>query len=180
MRARLVLVAVLIGASLSGCATAPATSGVDAQLEYLHTYVDERNAEAFGSLSGTDCVNFTSQGLLARGWEQNSEWWHVDILGWHRYAKPWISSTAFSDYLSEHPELAEPTDAAGVVLGDILQFDWDDSGNRDHTATVSRIDADGSIYVIQHSEDAEYASATQLIADHDAGIGQIYYWHLVD
>jgi len=154
--------------------------GVDAQLAYLDEHWQQRNTSAFGSLSGTDCVNFTSQGLLARGWTMNADWWQVSVFGWNRYAKPWISSTAFRDYLAAHPELGSPVDAADAQLGDIVQFDWDNSGNRDHTATVSRIDADGTIRVIQHSADRQFEPVDALIADHAEGDGAIYFWHPAD
>ena len=160
----------------------PAVSAtpVEAQLDYLTAHWNERTAEEFGSLDETDCVNFTSQGLLARGWEMNDEWWHFSILGWHRYSRPWVSSTAFRDYLAEHPHLGSPIDESAARVGDIVQFDWDASGNRDHTATVSRVGDDGRIFVIQHSSDRQFEPVEQLIADHADGIGDVYYWHPAD
>jgi len=178
-RARLALVAALVAATLAGCAAEP-TTGVDAQLAYLGTHWDDRNASQYGSLEGTDCVNFTSQGLIARGWKMNDEWWHVTTVGLHKYSSPWISSTAFKNYLTEHPELATVVDASEADLGDIVQFDYDNSGNRDHTATISRIDDDGTIFVIQHSDDAEFRSVDEQLETHDDGEGTAYYWHLVD
>lgn len=64
----------------------------------------------------------------------------------------WRSSTAFSDWLSEHGELAAALDDSErdqLAVGDIVQFDWDNSGDPDHTGIVTRIDhnADGSISV---------------------------------
>jgi len=166
---------------LGGCSAAPspATEGPDAQLDYLLAHWDERNTEQFGSFGGTDCVNFTSQGLLARGWTMDEDWWHLDVLWTHQYAKAWVSSTAFRDYLAEHPERAVETTEAEVVVGDIVQFDYDNSGNRDHTATISRIDPDGSIMVVQHSDDADYRSVDDQLALHVEGDGRVYYWHVL-
>ena len=165
---------------LSGCSAAPAPTGsVDAQLDYLLAHWDERNTEQFGSFGGTDCVNFTSQGLLARGWTMDADWWHLPVLWSHQYSKGWVSSTAFRDYLAEHPERAVEATADEVVVGDIVQFDYDNSGNRDHTATVSRIDADGTIRVVQHSDDADYRSVDDQLALHDEGDGRVYYWHVL-
>ena len=159
---------------------AASASPVEAQLDYLTAHWSERNSSEFGSLGATDCVNFTSQGLLARGWEMDDEWWHFSILGWHRYGRPWTSSTAFRDYLAAHPELGDPIDAADAQVGDVVQFDWDSSGNRDHTATVSRIDENGGIFVIQHSSDRQFEPVTQLVADHADGAGDVFYWHPTD
>jgi len=177
--ARFAVVAALVVASLAGCAAPQPATGVDAQLAYLDAHWDDRNSEGFGSLDGTDCVNFTSQGLLARGWQMNDEWWHVSAVGLHKYSSPWISSTAFMNYLAERPELATAVDASEAELGDIVQFDYDNSGNRDHTATISRIDADGTIRVIQHSDDAENRSVEEQLKTHNDGQGTVYYWHLV-
>jgi len=179
-RARLALVAALAAVALAGCASPTPVSGVDAQLAYLGSHWDSRNVDGYGSLDGTDCVNFTSQGLIARGWKMNDDWWHVSAVGLHKYSSPWVSSTAFMNYLAEHPELATVVDAAGAELGDIVQFDYDNSGNRDHTATISRIDDDGTIFVIQHSDDAEFRSVDEQLETHDGGEGTAYYWHVVD
>jgi len=165
---------------LSGCTpSAPATTGPDAQLDYLLAHWDDRNEAGYGSFGGTDCVNFASQGLVARGWEMDEDWWHLEVLWSHQYSKAWVSSTAFRDYLAGHPELAVDASADEVVVGDIVQFDYDDSGNRDHTATVSRVDDDGTIHVVQHSDDADYRTVEEQLAAHDEGGGRVYYWHVV-
>ena len=176
------IVVVAIAAAAVGVrpGAVPAGRGVDAQLDYLDDHWQHRNSSQFGSLEGTDCVNFTSQGLLARGWTMNPEWWQLSVFGWNRYAKPWISSTAFRDYLAAHAELGSEIDRSDVRLGDIVQFDWDNSGNRDHTATVSRIDTDGTIRVIQHSADRQFESVDDLLSDHADGDGTAYFWHPSD
>ena len=177
MRGRAALAALTIVVAMnSGCAAEPAETGVDSQLEYLQSHFDERNTSGFGSLEGTDCVNFTSQGLLARGWEMTEEWWHLPVLGQHQYSKAWVSSTAFAAYLADHPELATESTAAEIEIGDLVQFDYDNSGNRDHTATVSRIDG-GSIFVVQHSPDAEFKPVQEVIDEH-GGDGTAYFWKL--
>ena len=181
MRAlRAALVGIVAGALLAGCAPTerPVTS-IDAQVEYLSTYWDDRNDEVYGSLDGTDCVNFTSQGLVERGWEMDEDWWHLQVLGINQYSRAWVSSTAFNDYLAAHPDKATVVDATGVVVGDIVQFDYDNSGNRDHTATISRIEPDGTILLVQHSDDALDRSVAEQLAEHDEGGGVVYYWHLL-
>ena len=47
--------------------------------ELPDAHYDDRNVGEFGQLGGTDCVNFASQGLLARGWTMTAEWWHDNI-----------------------------------------------------------------------------------------------------
>jgi len=165
---------------LSGCATSPAASAptpVEAQMDYLMAHFDDRNVGQFGQLGGTDCVNFASQGLLARGWTMNSEWWHSEASGLHQYGRPWISSTALMSYLTAHPELAREVGPGEVVIGDLAQFDYKNTGKRNHTGTVSRIDGD-EVFLVQHSEDDAYKSVDALIESH-GGTGTVHYWHLL-
>jgi hypothetical protein len=114
-----------------------------------------------------------------------ADWGHSQILGRNAYTSAWIRSTAFARWLAAHPRLAEPlTDAqrSRVRVGDVVQFDWDTSGDRDHTGVVSRVErrADGSIEVdvAQHSPSGLHTSADALIAEH-GGSGTITFWHLL-
>ena len=52
---------------------------VEAQMSYLMAHYDDRNVGEFGQRGGADCVNFASQGLLARGWTMTAEWWHDNM-----------------------------------------------------------------------------------------------------
>jgi len=150
-------------------------------MAYLLAHSADRNVAQFGQLGGTDCVNFTSQGLLARGWTMTAEWWHSEASGVHEYGRPWISSTALMEYLAAHPELAEEVGADEVVVGDLAQFDYRNTGIRNHTGTISRISGDGpeqEIFLVQHSDDAAYKSVDSLVDSH-GGTGTVHYWHLL-
>ena len=157
---------------------------VDAQMSYVLAHWQERNEAEYGSYGDNDCVNFTSQSLIARGWEQNAEWNHkAGSDGTHSYSSAWLSSTSMMKYFTARPELATAlTDDQRdqVVIGDIVQFDWDNSGDRDHTGIVSRIEGTGAdrvIYFAGHSLDSDYRSVdTAVTTDHPGGTA--YYWHL--
>lgn len=156
---------------------------VDRQMNYAFQHFAKRNIAEFGSLKGADCVNFTSQTLLARGWKMDEEWWHNQNDSGHDYGRPWISSTAMMKYLLARPELAtQLTDdqRSSVAVGDIVQFDWDHSGDRDHTGVVSRVTGTGDhieIFVVSHSPDTDYISVDKIITVDHPGAG-VYYWHL--
>lgn len=154
---------------------------VDAQMNYLLEHWDTPNAMAFGRLNGTDCVNFASQGLLARGWSMTPDWWHAQASGVNQYGRPWISSTAFMNWLADHPELAVEVDQADAVIGDIAQFDYDNVGGRNHTGTVSKIAGEGAereVFVVQHNKDADYSPVAEMLASHGPQ-AKVYYWHPV-
>ena len=179
---------------LSGCASVhepkpsasvsrSTDSALIAQLAYAKEHYKNANKAEFGDLGGTDCVNFTSQTLLARGWKMDSEWsFSLDSSGTH-YSRPWISSTGFRDYLASHPDKATALtweQREQVAVGDVVQFDWDASGDRDHTAVVSGIETLNGKRVIlltSHSPAAFDWPIDEALAEHGKET-KVYFWHL--
>ena len=165
--------------------TVPPTGNrnIDRQLAYAMKHWDDTSSKKYGNLGGTDCVNFTSQTLLARGWTMDADWWYSKSNGSLDYASPWISSTAFMRYLQGRPDLATAlTDnqRSKVRVGDIAQFDYDNSGDRDHTGVVSRVTNSGghiSIDLVQHSKGDDFRSVDGMLKSHEAG-AKVHYWHL--
>ena len=158
-----------------GTVTRSTKPAVVAQLEYAKTYYKNPNKETFGDLGGTDCVNFVSQTLHARGLELNTDWTYKND-----YSRAWISSTGFRDYLQNHPELATPiswNQRDQVEVGDVVQFDWDNSGDRDHTAIVSGFNEDHEILLASHSPAAFDWPITAAIAEH-GNPTHVYFWSI--
>jgi len=181
--------AVLVAATGGGLQRPPLaraeTGHVTAQLDYVSRYWDGRNSEEYGALDSSDCVNFASQSLIARGWEQTDEWWHRRSPdGRHSYSDAWISSTALRNYLGARPELALSVDASApdrVALGDIVQFDWDSDGKPDHTGVVVSAADEGAGIVIRyasHSNDRERQGVDEAI-ERDGRGGSYTFWHLL-
>lgn len=163
----------------SGVITRASNPLVIKQIEYAKDHFKSPNKEIFGDLGGTDCVNFTSQTLFARGWKLTSEW------DYHNgYTAPWISSTAFRDYLVDSPQLATAlgwSQRDQVQVGDVVQFDWDNSGDRDHTAVVSGIsELNGAkeLLLTSHSPAAFDWPISQAIAEH-GNQTKVYFWHIL-
>ncbi|GAA1523450.1 hypothetical protein BJ978_000503 [Agromyces terreus] len=161
------------------------TPEVSAQMEYVREHWDDTESEEFGYIFDNDCMAFASQSLLARGWLEDDEWWYAVGDG-YTSSVAWRSSTGFMEYLEERPEKATAlTDDQRdqVAIGDIVQFDWDLSGDRDHTGIVTGVvqRADGSI-------DVEYAGHTDhtwdrsvdwsITVQHPGAVAT--YWHLSD
>lgn len=161
----------------------PQTASVVRETAYLARYWRHPNP-TFGNFGGTDCVNFTSQALHARGWPMSTAWGTSSVLGRHAATRTWVSSTAFAHWLATRPDLAT---ALGddqrdrVRVGDVVQFDWDASGDRDHTAVVSAIvqrSGKTEIEVAEHSPAGLHAAVDDLVAAH-GGRGVVHYWHLL-
>ncbi|MCU1635883.1 MAG: hypothetical protein JWQ68_1122 [Cryobacterium sp.] len=162
----------------------PAPVAVDAavqrQLAYVLAHWSDYNVDEYGSLGTTDCVNFASQSLIERGWEMDEEWWTEGIGDDFSFSSAWVSSTAFMYYLYESGRATPLTDDQRdqVKLGDIAQFDWDDSGDRDHTAIVTRIEGSGDdirVFYGGHTDDTDYRSVDYAITEKHPG-GTAYYW----
>ena len=68
-----------------------------------------------------------------------------------------------------------------MKVGDIVQFDWDDSGDRDHTGIVTSVttEADGSITIhyAGHTDATFDRSVDWAITELHPG-GVAYYWSI--
>ncbi|MFD1715224.1 amidase domain-containing protein [Amnibacterium flavum] len=164
-------------------ADAELSDSVQAQVDYVLSYWSDYNPE-YGTLGDDDCVNFTSQSLLERGWVQDDEWFYGGESVWDS-SPAWISSTAFNDYLASRTDLVTALDDSQreqVVVGDIVQFDWDNSGDRDHTGVVTRVETTDEGIVVSfagHTEDSDYRSVDTAITVNHPG-ASVYYWHILD
>lgn len=162
-------------------ADASLSPAVKAQIDYALTYWKDYNSAEYGVLGDNDCVNFASQSLVARGWQQDDEWFHDGDV--YASSDSWRSSTAFRDWLETRPDLATALDDSQrdqVSVGDIVQFDWDDSGDRDHTGIVTRVTHDGGstqVYFAGHTDDSDYRSVDTAITEDHPG-ASVYYWHI--
>ena len=177
----LVLSGCVHDAKPTGEVTRSSEPAVIKQIEYAKAHYKNANVVEFGDLGGVDCVNFTSQTLLARGWEMTPMWGQAFRNGKMEYTRAWINSTGFRDFLLKHPELATPVsyeDRSQIVVGDIVQFDWDNSGDRDHTGIISGIREDGMLLVASHSPSAYDWPLNEVILSSVSPNTKTYFWHL--
>jgi hypothetical protein len=160
----------------------PVDPAVQAQLDYALAHWNDYNTDQYGVITGTDCVNFTSQALIERGWTMDDAWYASGTGSDFDFSSPWVSSTAFMNYVADTGRATALTDDQRdqVKLGDVVQFDWDNSGDRDHTAIVSRIEGTGDdieIFYVGHTDDTDYRSVDVAITENHPG-GTAYYWSI--
>jgi hypothetical protein len=152
---------------------------IDAEVDYVLAYWSSYNSAVYPVVSGYDCANFASQALIARGWAMDAGW-YLD-LATGAMSPSWASSTALRDYLYTRTDRATPLDDSQrdvVKVGDIAQFDWDSSGDRDHTAVVTRVehtDAGTKVWVGGHTKDADYWDVDTALA---TGGGSVSYFSI--
>lgn len=139
----------------------PATDpGINAQLAYADSHWQTRVNPTYLYIPSNDCANFASQTLVARGFEQTTEWNQKDQVPTHSF----VSATALKKYLLGMPGVKELTDGQRdeVKLGDLVMFDWNRSGDTDHVGVVDFIQkqADGTmrIYFAQHTLHRQFRS----------------------
>jgi hypothetical protein len=177
----------LTGALEAPAPTAPRTltltytsdPGIDAQVGYVLTYWSSYNSGAYPVISGYDCANFASQSLIARGWTMDAGWYVDPATG--AMSPSWASSTALRDYLYTRTDRTVELDDSQrdlVKAGDIAQFDWDSSGDRDHTAVVTKVEHGASgtkVWVGGHTKDADYWDVDTALAN---GGGSVTYFSI--
>jgi hypothetical protein len=161
---------------------AETTPAVRKQLRYVLQHWKNYNLDDYGEMSDNDCVNFASQSLIERGWTMDDDWWTSGTGTDFDYTTAWVSSTSFRDYLETSGRAVALSDDERdkVKLGDIAQFDWDDSGDRDHTGVVTRIERSGDrvkIYYGGHTDDTDYRSVDWAITQNHPG-ASVYYWSI--
>jgi len=155
--------------------------GIDAQVAYVLAYWSSYNTAQYPVIDGYDCANFASQSLVARGWTMDGGW-YLDGSG--AMSPSWASSTALRDYLRTRADRATELDdsqRSQVKVGDIAQFDWDDSGDRDHTAIVTAVregdDGKIEVYYGGHTD----ATWDRSVDDHpNHPETKVYYWSVAD
>lgn len=159
-----------------------ALTPIDNQMQYLFQYWQNYNSVEWGTFSDNDCGNFVNQGLVARGWEQNNDWFS-DYATTGDYSLSWIRGNEMDAYLASRSDTTRIAfeDRANVKIGDVVMFDWDPQNMNgvDHTMTVSGVStkADGtpSIKLVGHTVDAQYRDFDTAITVDNPG-GTAHFW----
>jgi hypothetical protein len=144
------------------------TSRLDKQMAYAFKYWNVYSNATFGYLAGSDCANFASQTLLARGWKRSSQWFDYGAGNW---SGTWVSSTAMSTWLKKRTDLATHltySQRDSVVVGDVVQFRWPGHSKKysswDHTGIVSKVvvlpNGRHDIYYTSHTLNRQYGGST--------------------
>ncbi|NQX27768.1 amidase domain-containing protein [Microbacteriaceae bacterium VKM Ac-2854] len=171
----------------------PASAGVQAQLAYVLENYDNDFSDEYGFFDANDCANFVSQSLLARGWALDDDWWYSaeEVSGaltdgnGHWYSSSWISATALNEYIASTGATPLTDDERDqVALGDVVLFDFDGSGDRDHSGVVTAVETDAatgatSVSYASHSAAGDYRDVDWTITEQHPG-GEAFYFHLVD
>ncbi len=165
-----------------GTSTQPTGGDVAAQMAYLHTYVFDYNTAEWGDYNsyGGDCTNFASQGLIARGWQNDRTWYSKGAM-WTA-SKPWIATAAMAAYFDQLGfSYSTQDDLDRVRVGDIGLFNWGETGaSMDHTMTVSKVEyvpgGPPVVSFISHNYDGEFRELTHALSvEHTDSTVRIYH-----
>lgn len=159
----------------------------DKQMSYMFAHWENYNEIEWGNLNpvGGDCANFVSQGLIERGWAQDSAWSNTGAGA--NWTPAWGYVPAMEQYLLAEGERLGltrlPLEKRGELsIGDIGMFDWDLNGNPDHVMVVSSVDLTGEtpkIGFVSHNLDGQYRDLDEAITVEHPG-GTAWFWHFTD
>ncbi|ROP72124.1 amidase domain-containing protein [Curtobacterium sp. PhB115] len=149
-----------------------ALTDVDRQLAYAMRYWKDYNLSEYGTMNpiGGDCANYVSQTLIARGWEQRSDWYNRSAGAEHSATwtycptmDPWLETNAAEFGLTKRTS----DERDEVKVGDIVFYDWNANGSPDHTTIVSEVftESDGTIRIksASHNQDGPYRDLDEMI-----------------
>ncbi|MBF4615755.1 amidase domain-containing protein [Curtobacterium sp. VKM Ac-1376] len=149
-----------------------ALTDVDRQLAYAMRYWKDYNLAEYGTMNpiGGDCANYVCQTLIARGWEQRSDWYNRAAGAEH--SATWTYCPTMDPWLEDHAAEFALTRRSSderdkVKIGDIVFFDWNANGSPDHTTIVSEVftEPDGTIRIksASHNQDGPYRDLDEMI-----------------
>jgi hypothetical protein len=162
-------------------APAGLSPNVQAQYSFLVKKWNSRSGGSFGYIPGRDCANWASQSLLVRGHKPTPKW-RPRLSRTISFTKAWVSSTALHDFLLSRKRATLLTSAQSdqVAIGDIVQFDWWNTGAQEHTGVVSHIEKTDSglkIYYASHTAHGMWWSVDRSITVLHPG-ATVSYLHL--
>jgi len=137
----------------------------------------------FGFLGKADCTNFVSQCLRAGGWvdrwgtygnRADSQLWFFDSSK-KQGSYSWGEVLNFLQFASYSGRAYQISNSSDLDVGDVVTFKWNGDKFTSHAAIVTRRDADGTIYLCQHSEDRY----EKRLRDYPQN-ASAYYWHLTE
>ncbi|WIJ44892.1 amidase domain-containing protein [Curtobacterium citreum] len=152
--------------------TYAALTDVDRQLEYAMAHWEDYNTAEYGTMNpiGGDCANYVSQTLIARGWQQRSDWYNRD--GGAQHSATWTYCPSMDPWLSANASTFGLTrrsldERSKVKVGDIVFYDWNANQSPDHVTIVSEVftEPDGTVRIksASHNQDGPYRDLDEMI-----------------
>jgi hypothetical protein len=148
----------------------------NAAVDYSNRWVWDYNP-AFVKFTN-DCTNFISQVAQAGGWTQTGLIKYSDGAWYHTTPEPswtWGGAQNFYNFVSQSGRtwgVAPYT--SDIWTGDILQFKFYGQTNIHHSMVVSKIDANGAIYLNYHSGPAQHKPLSEFLRLNPNG--SLYAW----
>jgi hypothetical protein len=145
------------GAALSLRAALNRSAVVNYAYRYWRNYNPSyRNFSNSGSRGG-DCTNFVSQALRAGGWADVPGWYQSTSAWWYNRLNEsytWVNADLFFDFTRNRQRGSLARYFSDLEPGDILQADWDNNGDIDHTMIVT-YKRGGELFLTYHTNDTK-------------------------
>ncbi|GMA98227.1 amidase domain-containing protein [Pelosinus sp. IPA-1] len=113
---------------------------------YARKYYLNRNPQ-YPYYDGHDCTNFVSQCWTYAGIPAKEDWFCDGYAVTHSWT--WVSE--FANYMVNQGYARISYSSLDANLGDVVQLYHPDLGGWHHSAIITKIDEDGSLYYTAHS-----------------------------
>jgi hypothetical protein len=126
-----------------------------AAARYADTYWSSYNAsyKNFNSVGG-DCANFVSQSLRAGGQPDDGSWYYRNAGGStadDAWTYAWVNNQGLRDWARNTSRGIAYSDYSQLMVGDIVNYDWDWDGTYDHVTIV--VQAGANALIDSHNND---------------------------
>jgi hypothetical protein len=152
-----------------GAAVTYTGTPVQQEIDYVDANWYTQGSTNYAYIPNEDCANFVSEALHSRGWAYTKNW-HPATSTWTTASIDWVSSTHLRGWiLKKYPAITELKGTAAfsqVKVGDVAQFDWRNTGIRDHTAIVTavfQVNGVWQVYVGEHTDPYEYRNVRDMV-----------------
>ncbi|MBL0386014.1 amidase domain-containing protein [Tumebacillus sp. ITR2] len=126
-----------------------------AAANYADTYWSSYNSgyKNFNSVGG-DCANFVSQSLRAGGQPDDGSWYYRNNGGStadDAWTYAWVNNQGLRDWARNTSRGIAYTDYSQLMVGDIVNYDWDWNGTYDHVTII--VQAGANALIDSHNND---------------------------
>jgi hypothetical protein len=155
----------------------------NAIVSYAYTYWQNYNPsyrrfDNYGQ--GGDCTNFVSQALRAGGWPDVTGWYQSTSAWWYNYLNQtytWINAHYWWWFTHDRPRGFITDSDRNLLVGDILQIDFNRDGYIDHSMIVTYKDSN-DLYLTYHTNDTLNRPLSSIYSQYPTAI--YHYWRLYD
>lgn len=155
----------LLAGGAQRAAGPPAGLDYSAMYRYALTHWDNYNPDFRVASNGNDCTNFISQILRTGGWKHDTGWYKSNKNWWYNSVNQtfsWAGAENWAQFTWYSGRTIYLDNVWKLVWTDILQMDFDQNNNMNHTMFVTKTSST-NIYLTYHTDDHLNRPLTEIL-----------------